>query len=79
MVQVQYMWFVIFSEYHTLEVVFTRQKERADANPESPPRTQPEINVSEVRTTSWTFFVQEQNEISVQQVFNTLRITRVEI
>ena len=49
-------------------MVFTRQKERAGANPESPPRTQPETNISEVRTPSWTVFMQEQNELFVQRV-----------
>ena len=44
------------------------QKARAGSNPESPQKTQPETNIREVRTPSWTFFKQEQNELSVQQV-----------
>ena len=49
-------------------MVFTRQKSRADANPEFPPGTQPETNISELRTPSWIVFTQEQNELFVQQV-----------
>ena len=49
-------------------MVFTRQKERADANTESPPITHQEINMREVRTPSLTVFTQEQNELFVQQV-----------
>ena len=51
-----------------MEIVFTRKKARADANPESPPRTQPEINIRELRTPNRTVFKQEQNELFVQQV-----------
>ena len=49
-------------------MVFTRPKARADSNPESPPRTQPETNIREVRNPSRTFFTQEHNELFVQQV-----------
>ena len=49
-------------------MVFTRYKSRAGANPESPPRTQPETNIHEVRTPSHTVFTQEHNELFVQQV-----------
>ena len=49
-------------------MVFTRKKARADANPESPRITQPEINIREIFTPSWTVFMQEQNELFVQQV-----------
>ena len=49
-------------------MVFNRKKSRADANPESPPRPHPEINIREVRTPSRTVFTQEQNELLVQQV-----------
>ena len=49
-------------------MVFTRQKSRAGANPESPPRTQPGKNIHEVCTPSWTVFTQEQNELFVQRV-----------
>ena len=62
------MWFVIYSEDHSLDMVFTRQKSRADSNAESFSRTQPEINIREVRTPSRTVFTQEQNELFVQQV-----------
>ena len=44
-------------------MVFTRKKARVGANPESPPRNQPETNVREVRTTSRTVFKQEHNEL----------------
>ena len=62
------MWFSIYSEYHSLDILSTRQKERAHANPESPPRNQPEINIREVRTPSRKVFTQEQNELFVQQI-----------
>ena len=42
------------------------KKVRVGANPESPPRTQPETNIREVHTPSRTFFTQEQNELFVQ-------------
>ena len=48
-------------------MVFTIQKARADTNPESPTRTQPEINIREVRTPSRTVFTQEQYELFAQQ------------
>ena len=47
-------------------MVFTREKVRADENPESPPITHPEINIREVRTPITTIFTQEQNELFVQ-------------
>ena len=59
---------ISYSEDHALEIIFTRQKARAFANPESPPRTQPETNIHEVRTPSWKVFKQEQYELFVQQV-----------
>ena len=55
-----------YSEDHTLEIVFKRQKARADANPGSPPITQREINIREVRNPSRTVFTQEQNKSFVQ-------------
>ena len=50
-----------YSEDHTLDMVFTRQKEKAGENPESTPITHPEINILEVRTPDRKFFTQEQN------------------
>ena len=50
-------------------MVFTIQKERASANPESPPRTHPRTNIFEVRTPSLTVFTQEHNELFVQLFF----------
>ena len=47
-----------YSEYHELEMVFTRKKSRAGENPESPPRTQPEIYIRELRTPSRKVFTQ---------------------
>ena len=52
-----------------MDLVFTRQKSRAGENPESPPRTQPGTNISEVRTPSRKLFTQEHNEFFLQQVF----------
>ena len=49
-------------------MVFTRQKSRAGANPQSPPRTQPEIYICEVCTPSRTVFTQEQNKLFVKLV-----------
>ena len=49
-------------------MVFTIQKAKAVANPESPPRNQPETNISEVCTSSRTVFTQEQNKLFFQQV-----------
>ena len=49
-------------------MIFIRQKSIADANPESPPITQLETNIRELRTPSLTVFAQEQNELFVQQV-----------
>ena len=51
-----------------MEMLFTRQKAREDANLESPPITQPEINILEVCTPIRKVFTQEQNELLVQQV-----------
>ena len=42
--------------------------DRADANPEYPPRIQHEINIPELPTPSRTVFTLEQNEILVQCV-----------
>ena len=58
----------LYIEDHTLEMVFTRQKEKVGANPESPPITQPEINIRELLTPSRTVFSQEQNELFFQRV-----------
>ena len=49
-------------------MVFNIQKPRAGANPESPPRTQPEKNIHELRTPSQTVFTQEQNGLFAQKV-----------
>ena len=57
-----------YSEDHELEMLFTRQKVRAGKNTESPPITQPETNICEVRTPSRTVFTQEHNELFVQHV-----------
>ena len=57
-----------YSEDRALEMLFTIKKSIADANPEYPPRTQPEINIREVQNTSRKFFTQEHNELFVQQV-----------
>ena len=56
------------TEDHALEMVFTRQKSRAGANPEYPPRAQHKINIREVRTPSRAVFTQEHNELFVQKV-----------
>ena len=62
-----------YSEYHALDMVFTKQKARAGANLEYPPRTQPETNIREVRNPSRTVFTQEKNELSVRKVFQYSR------
>ena len=49
-------------------MAFTRQESIVDANKESHPRTQPEINIHEVCTPIQTVFTQEHNELFVQQV-----------
>ena len=54
-------------------MVFTRKKSRASANPESSPRNQPGTNKCEVRTPSWTVFIQEQNELFVQLIVQYLQ------
>ena len=51
-----------------METVLTRQKSRAGANPESPPRTQPGKNIREERTTINKVFTWEYNELFIQQV-----------
>ena len=79
MVQVGYVWFAIYIEDHALEMIFTRQKTRANKNPESPPRTQLETNIRELRTPSRTVFTQEQKELFFNKLFNTLSICRVKI
>ena len=49
-------------------MIFTRQKARAGANPESPPITQPETNIREVHTPSRTVFTHKHNGLFIQQV-----------
>ena len=49
-------------------MVFTRQNTRLDDNPESPTRNQQEKNIREVLTPSRKLFMQENNELFVQQV-----------
>ena len=49
-------------------MVFTRKKSRTGANPKSPPRTQPETNIREVRTPSRTVFTQKQNQLFIQHI-----------
>ena len=49
-------------------MVFTIQKARAGANPESTARTQPGTNIREVRTPRRTVFTWEQNELFIQRV-----------
>ena len=58
---------ISYSEDHALEMLFTRKKARAGANPESPPITPTEKNIREVHTISRTVFKQEHNELFVQQ------------
>ena len=45
-------------------MVFTRQIAISGANPESPPITRPETNISKVRNPSRTVFIKEHNEYS---------------
>ena len=58
---------------HIVRIMHWRQylpekKAIAGANPESPPRTQPETNICEVRTPSRTVFPQERNKLFFQRV-----------
>ena len=73
------MWFEIYNEDHALEMVFTRKKTRVDANPESPPITQTEINIRDVRTPIRKVFTQEHNELFFNKLFDTLNVWRVNI
>ena len=67
-VQTEYLDYFMRKQDHALEMVFTRQKARAGANPESPARTQPGKNIHEVRTLIRPVFTREQNELFIQQV-----------
>ena len=49
-------------------MVFTRKKERAGANTESPAGTQKRTNIREVRTDRRTFFIREHNKLFIQRV-----------
>ena len=60
-------------------MVFTRKKSRGDADPESPPKTQPEINIHEVCTLSRTVFMQEHYELFLQKVFQDSQYLEVEV
>ena len=67
-VQTEYLNYFTRKWYHTLEMVFTRQRSRAGANPEYPARTHTGTSIREVRTTRRTVFTQEQNELFIQRV-----------
>ena len=56
------------TEDHTLKMIYTRRKVRADTNPEYPSIIQHKINMHDVRTSSWTVFTPEQNKLIVHQV-----------
>ena len=49
-------------------MVFTRQKERAGVNKESPARTQLETNIREGRNPRWPVFKEEHNDLFIQRV-----------
>ena len=49
-------------------MVFTRQKERAGKNPESPARTQSGTNIREEGNPRLTVFTQEHNGLFIQRV-----------
>ena len=49
-------------------MVFTRQKSRAGANPESPARTHPGTNIREGSNLRQTFFTREHNDLFIQRV-----------
>ena len=49
-------------------MVFTRQKERAGANPESPAITHPGTNTREEKNPRRPVFTREQNDLFIQQV-----------
>ena len=54
-------------------MIFSRQKSRASANPESPERTQPGTNIREVRTPRRKLFTREHNGLFIQQVLQYLQ------
>ena len=56
------------TEDQALNMVYTRRKARANANPESPPIIQHKINTPELPTPSWTVFTLEHNELFVKCV-----------
>ena len=49
-------------------MVFTRQKSKTGANPESPTRTRPVTNIRILRPPSQTVFTREHNELFIQPV-----------
>ena len=55
-------------------MIYTRQKSRAGANPESPRIIQHGINIHEVPTPSRTVFTLEQNELFVQRVVQDAQV-----
>ena len=50
-----------------MEIVFTRQKTRTGANPESPTITQPGTNIRDVRNPIWPVFKWKQNDLFIKK------------
>ena len=67
-VQTEYLDYDTSKYDHASEMVFTRQKSRANENPESPARTHPEKHIREGRNPRRPLFIQEQNDLFIQQV-----------
>ena len=79
------MWFATFkrrngseirSEDHALEMVFTRQKSRVGANPESLPRTQPVKIYMKYALPVGKSSHRDRMNYLFKELFNTLRNSR---
>ena len=72
-VQTEYIEYFTRKYDHALDMVFTRQKSRAGANPESPARNQPGTNIRELHNPRRTVFTWEHNELFIQRVLQYLQ------
>ena len=59
-------------------MVFTRQKSRAGANPESPARTQTGKYISEGSNPRRTVFTQEHNDLFIQRVLQLSQENKID-
>ena len=65
-VQTEYLDYFTRKYDHALDMVFTRKKSRAGANPESPAKTHPGTNIREVSNTRRPVFTREQKDLFIQ-------------